>query len=200
MRPFLKIHTLGLLALIIKFFAFPTAATTYYVDINSPNPTPPYNSWTTAATNIQNALSQTANGDLVLVNPGIYQSGGYTAPRTNLAKGGVASRVAMTLMRHSDRRLTNKIYTDENLLGTWSAFDALPNYTASQGASQKLVAVSQNGSSGVTMGDGSKAEKSIVDIGKSHIVALDVTSGHNAGNGGSGGARTRNLCRDRAAL
>jgi integrase len=47
---------------------------------------------------------------------------------TNLARGGVASRVAMSLMRHSDRRLTDKIYTDENLLGTWAAFDTLPNY------------------------------------------------------------------------
>ncbi|MDE3068434.1 MAG: tyrosine-type recombinase/integrase [Verrucomicrobiota bacterium] len=35
---------------------------------------------------------------------------------TNLARGGVASRVAMALMRHSDRRLTDKIYTDENLV------------------------------------------------------------------------------------
>jgi integrase len=119
---------------------------------------------------------------------------------TNLAKAGVPSRIAMALMRHSDRRLTDKIYTDENLLGTWSAFDALPNYTASQGASQKLVAVSQNGSSGVTTGDGSKAEKDIVSTGESHIVALNVTSGHDRENGGSGGARTRNLCRDRAAL
>ena len=43
----------------------------------------------------------------------------------------------MALMRHSDRRLTDKIYTDENLLGTWSAIDALPNYAerASQIAS-----------------------------------------------------------------
>ncbi len=32
---------------------------------------------------------------------------------TNLAKAGVPSRVAMALMRHSDRRLTDKIYTDE---------------------------------------------------------------------------------------
>jgi integrase len=47
---------------------------------------------------------------------------------TNLARGGIASRVAMALMRHSDRRLTDKIYTDENLLGTWAAFDSLPNY------------------------------------------------------------------------
>jgi integrase len=47
---------------------------------------------------------------------------------TNLARGVVASRVAMSLMRHCDRRLTDKVYTDENLLGTWAAFDTLPNY------------------------------------------------------------------------
>lgn len=40
---------------------------------------------------------------------------------TNLARGGVASRTAMALMRHSDRRLTDKVYTDESLPGTWSA-------------------------------------------------------------------------------
>jgi integrase len=121
---------------------------------------------------------------------------------TNLARAGVPSRTAMALMRHSDRRLTDKIYTDENLLGTWSAFDALPSYTEtpSQGASQKLVAVGQNGSSAVTTGSGSEMEKAIASIGESHVVALGVTSGHNERNGGSGGARTRNLCRDRAAL
>jgi len=121
---------------------------------------------------------------------------------TNLANAGVPSRVAMALMRHSDRRLTDKIYTDENLLGTWSAFDALPNYTgiASQGASQELVAVSQNGSSGGTVGSGVEMKKGVVGIGESHVVALHVTSGHNMETGGSGGARTRNLCRDRAAL
>jgi hypothetical protein len=34
----------------------------------------------------------------------------------------------MALMRHSDRRLTDKVYTDENLLGTWGAIDSLPDY------------------------------------------------------------------------
>ncbi len=29
----------------------------------------------------------------------------------------------MTLMRHCERRLMDKIFTDENLLGTWTAFD-----------------------------------------------------------------------------
>ena len=121
---------------------------------------------------------------------------------TNLARAGVPSRTAMALMRHSDRRLTDKIYTDENLLGTWSAFDALPTYSepASQGASQKLVAVSQNVSSGGTMGNGSGMKQSVENLNDSHVVALVVTSGHSDESGGSGGARTRNLCRDRAAL
>ncbi len=121
---------------------------------------------------------------------------------TNLARGGVASRVAMTLMRHSDRRLTDKIYTDENLLGTWSAFDCLPNYAngASQGASQILRARGHNESSAVTTGGGAKADKTAENIGASPVLTLLVTSSQNLKNGGSGGARTRNLCRDRAAL
>ncbi|MGH7943155.1 MAG: site-specific integrase, partial [Limisphaerales bacterium] len=99
---------------------------------------------------------------------------------TNLARGGVASRMAMALMRHSDRRLTDKIYTDENLLGTWSAFDALPNYTerASQIASQILVANGQNESSAVTVNGGEKSGKSIVAIDESHAVTSLVTNGH----------------------
>ena len=121
---------------------------------------------------------------------------------TNLARGGVASRVAMALMRHSDRRLTDKIYTDENLLGTWAAFDSLPNFTerASQIASQNLVAVGQGVALAVTTSAGPEVARTIVNTGESHAVTFPVTMGHIVGNGGSGGARTRNLCRDRAAL
>jgi integrase len=121
---------------------------------------------------------------------------------TNLANLGVPSRVAMTLMRHSDRRLTDKVYTDENLLGTSSAIEAIPSYSrqASQGASQKIVAVGQNGSVGVTTSGGAKKAEAVANLGNSHGVTLSVTSGHHVENGGSGGARTRNLCRDRAAL
>jgi integrase len=121
---------------------------------------------------------------------------------TNLARGGVASRVAMTLMRHSDRRLTDKVYTDENLLGTWAAFDVLPNYVerASQIASQILVANGQNESSLVTTNGGGKSEKNLATIDENLPMTPLVTCGHNFENGGSGGARTRNLCRDRAAL
>jgi integrase len=121
---------------------------------------------------------------------------------TNLARGGVASRVAMALMRHSDRRLTDKIYTDENLLGTWAAFDSLPNYAeqASQIASQILGAKGLTVAKAVATGDGVIVIKAPDNIGESHVLALPGAKGQNTENGGSGGARTRNLCRDRAAL
>jgi hypothetical protein len=64
-----------LVAIFPGFLAVKAAATTYYVDVNSPNPTPPYASWATASTNIQNAINATANGDEVLVNDGIYYGG-----------------------------------------------------------------------------------------------------------------------------
>ena len=63
-----------------------------------------------------------------------------------------------------------------------------------------LVAAGQNGSSAVTTGGGVEADKVVVKIGESHILTPCVTTGHDNENGGSGGARTRNLCRDRAAL
>jgi integrase len=112
---------------------------------------------------------------------------------TNLAKAGVASRVAMALMRHSDRRLTDKIYTDENLLGTWAAFDSLPKYgeQASQGASQKLVVAGQNVSLAVTTSFGPEVVKTLVNIGDCHGLTQPVGTGQETGNGGSGGARTR---------
>ena len=105
-------------------------------------------------------------------------------------------------MRRSDRRLTDKIYTDENLLGTWEAFDSLPNYgeQASQRASQELVASGQNGSLPVTNGGGVEKNETIVFAGESHLLTPYVPWGQKVENGGSGGARTRNLCRDRAAL
>jgi PKD domain-containing protein len=61
-------------------------AATLYVDINSASPGPPYTSWASAATNIQDAVDAANVGDLVLVTNGFYASGARLA-------GGCSNRV-----------------------------------------------------------------------------------------------------------
>jgi hypothetical protein len=59
---------------------------------------------------------------------------------------------------------------------------------------------SDGSATGLPCKNGIKVEKTAVDIDGNWIVKIHVTHGHDMENGGSGGARTRNLCRDRAAL
>ena len=70
----------------------------------------------------------------------------------------------------------------------------------SQIASQISGANRQNVSLAVAAGAGAKADKNPAMIGVSLVPALPDANCLEVDNGGSGGARTRNLCRDRAAL
>src|SRR5439155_2150053 len=61
---------------IAVFLALTASAATHYVDQNSTNATPPYTTWSTAATNIQDAVNAALAGDEVVVTNGTYATGG----------------------------------------------------------------------------------------------------------------------------
>jgi hypothetical protein len=65
------------------------SATTHYVSWTNPNPTPPYVTWATAATNIQDAINAAAGSDTVIVTNGMYSGGlSVSKPLTLLSANG----------------------------------------------------------------------------------------------------------------
>jgi PKD repeat protein len=63
--------------------------TIHTVDIANANPVPPYSTWQTAATNIQDAIDAAVDGDIVLVTNGLFSTGG------KVISGDLTNRVAL---------------------------------------------------------------------------------------------------------
>jgi hypothetical protein len=64
--------------------------TVHYVSLTSTNPMSPYTNWSTAATNIQDAVGAAQNGEIVVASSGTYNSG------STIIYGTEANRVALT--------------------------------------------------------------------------------------------------------
>src|SRR5689334_8469513 len=70
----MKIHCLACFLLLI--LAARTYSATNYVDAGGTNPISPFTAWSTAATNIQDAVTAATTNDRILVTNGVYMYGG----------------------------------------------------------------------------------------------------------------------------
>jgi len=84
MKNSIKLIVIGLLLSVSGL-----SAATHYVSLESTNPIPPYASWDTAATNIQQAVAVAVADDQILVTNGVFLGGiAVTNPVTLLSING----------------------------------------------------------------------------------------------------------------
>lgn len=127
---------------------------------------------------------------------------------TNLARCGVAPRVAMEHMRHSDMRLTNKTYTDAGQLQMDDVGHKLPRYDGanavsemrSQKRSQMAVAGVFYKSQPVAVVTTGEVKKTLRFSGESRVLSHADTTSQTSLKSEGDGARTRNLRIDSPVL
>jgi parallel beta-helix repeat protein len=110
----MKTHLTVFIAVCVMLFAFTAPAATFYVDVNTTNPVPPYADLTTAAAAIPDAVDAATNGDLILVNDGVYQD----EFRTNAELAGLTQQKIWV----TNRVMLAKAVTVQSLNGPSAAF------------------------------------------------------------------------------
>jgi integrase len=101
---------------------------------------------------------------------------------TFLQQNDIPQRFAMKLMRHSDIKLTAKVYTDETRLPIYDSIKGLPrlldnSQSRARIRAQILGADGQNGSQSVANGEGTKIDKTTANKGVCHGLAHSVAVG-----------------------
>jgi parallel beta-helix repeat protein len=91
----MKLPLLPLLASLGLATSANSLAKVHYVDRKSSNPVPPYSDWSTAATNIQDAIDVALDGDQVLVRRGLYASGGRAVSGTTTNRAAIDRAISV---------------------------------------------------------------------------------------------------------
>ncbi len=181
-------------------------------DVASTNPVPPYLSWSTAATNIQDAVDAALPGEVVLVAGGIYATGGKPAGgSTNLSRVVVDKPILLQSVNGAKAAIIEGAWDPSTTNGPLAVRCAwltnspiLGGFVLRNGATQPYVAFSDPRQMGGGLWSASN-NCVVVNCVFSNNVALDsgggayrttllycTLAGNRAGNYGSPGAAGNN--------
>ncbi len=130
----------------------------HYVDVNSTNATPPYTNWTTAATNIQDAVDAAVAGDEIVVTNGTYATGG----------------------RAVDGTMTNRVAVDKPL--TLRSVNG-PQFTIIQGYQVPGTIVGDGAIRCVYLANGANLSGFTLTNGSTRVVRANPTNRESSGGG-----------------